>query len=45
VQFKLNKNFSLLVGAYINMPIFDAVKDLNWHLSTFGARIGLQYRN
>ncbi|MDP4220059.1 MAG: outer membrane beta-barrel protein [Bacteroidota bacterium] len=45
VQFKLNKNFSLLVGAYINMPLFDAVKDLNWHLSTFGARLGLQYRN
>ena len=44
-QFKLNKNFSLLLGAYINMPLFDAVKDLNWHLTTFGARIGLQYRN
>lgn len=43
--FKLNKNFSLLLGGYINMPLFDAVKDLNWHLSTFGARIGLQYRN
>ncbi|MEI8134086.1 MAG: IgGFc-binding protein [bacterium] len=43
-QFKLNRNFSLLVGAYINMPIFDAVKDLNWHLSTFGLRLGLQYR-
>jgi hypothetical protein len=44
-QFKLNKNFSLLVGAYVDMPLFDAVTDLNWHLSTFGARIGLQYRN
>jgi hypothetical protein len=45
MQFKLNKNFSLLLGLYVDMPIFDAVTDLNWHLSTFGARIGLQYRN
>ena len=44
-QFKLNKNFSLLLGAYVDMPLFDAVSDLNWHLSTFGARIGLQYRH
>ncbi|MBS1904563.1 MAG: hypothetical protein JSS75_12720 [Bacteroidetes bacterium] len=44
-QFKLNKNFSLLTGLYLNMPLFDAVTDLNWHLSTFGARIGLIYRN
>jgi hypothetical protein len=44
-QIKLSKNFALLIGAYVNMPIFDAVKDLNWHLSTFGARIGLQYRH
>jgi hypothetical protein len=44
VQFKLNKNFSLLTGLYLNMPLFDAVTDLNWHLSTFGLRLGLQYR-
>ena len=44
VQFKLNRQFSLLAGAYMNLPFFDAVKDLNWHLTTFGARIGLQYR-
>jgi hypothetical protein len=44
VQFKLNKNFSLLTGLYIDMPLFDAVTDLNWHLSTFGLRLGLQYR-
>jgi hypothetical protein len=44
MQFKLNNQFSLLAGAYMNLPFFDAVKDLNWHLTTFGARIGLQYR-
>ena len=44
VQFKLSQSISLLAGAYMNLPIFDAVQDLNWHLTTFGARIGLQYR-
>ncbi len=45
LQFKLNKNFSLLTGLYLNMPLFDAIQDLNWHLSTFGARVGIQYRH
>jgi hypothetical protein len=45
LQFKLNKNFSLLTGLYVNMPLFDAVRDLNWHLSTFGARLAIQYRH
>ncbi|HYM19434.1 MAG TPA: hypothetical protein VEW28_00345 [Candidatus Kapabacteria bacterium] len=45
LQFKLNKNFSLLTALYVNMPLLDAVRDLNWHLSTFGARLGLQYRH
>lgn len=45
LQFKLNKNFSLLTGLYLNLPLFDAVTDLNWHLTTFGARIGLNYRH
>ncbi len=45
VQFKLSQKISLLAGAYLNFPFFDAVKDLNWHLTSFGARIGLQYRN
>jgi hypothetical protein len=44
-QIKLNQKVSLLAGAYMNLPLFDAVKDLNWHLTTFGARIGLQYRH
>lgn len=45
VQFKLSQKFSLLTGVYLNMPIFDAVQDVNWHLMTFGARLGLQYRH
>ena len=44
LQFKLNNQFSLLAGAYLNLPFFDAVSDLNWHFTSFGARIGLQYR-
>lgn len=44
-QFKLNKNFSLLTGLSLNMPLFDALKDVNWHLTSFGLRLGLQYRN
>ncbi len=44
-QFKLNKNFSLLTGLSLNMPLFDALKDINWHLTSFGLRLGLQYRN
>jgi hypothetical protein len=44
-QFKLNKNFSLLTGVSLNMPLFDVVQDLNWHLTSFGLRLGLQYRN
>ncbi len=45
VQFKLSQKVSLLAGAYLNFPFFDAVRDLNWHLTSFGARIGLQYRH
>jgi hypothetical protein len=45
VQFKLSQNVSLLAGAYMNLPFFDALQDINWHLTTFGARIGLQYRH
>ncbi len=44
MQFKLNQQFSLLAGLYMNFPFFNAVNDLNWHLTSFGARIGLQYR-
>lgn len=44
LQFKLSQQFALLAGVYMNLPFFDAVKDLNWHFTTFGARIGLQYR-
>lgn len=43
-QFKLDKNFSLLTGLSLNMPLFDAVNDINWHLMSFGARLGIQYR-
>lgn len=45
MQFKLNKNFSLLTGLSLNFPLFDVVNDLNWHLTSFGLRLGLQYRN
>jgi hypothetical protein len=40
----LDKNYSLLAGVSLNMPIFDVIKDLNWHLTSFGARLGIQYR-
>ncbi len=43
-EFKLSQNIALLTGAYMDLPLFNAVKDLDWHLTTFGARIGLQYR-
>ena len=43
-SFKLSQNITLLAGGYMNLPFFDAVSDLNWHLTTFGLRIGLQYR-
>ncbi len=43
-EFKLSQNIELLAGAYMNLPLFDAVKDLDWHLTSFGARIGIQYR-
>jgi len=43
-EFKLSQQIALLAGGYMNLPFFDAVKDLNWHLTSFGARIGLQYR-
>ncbi len=43
-QFKLSQQISLLAGAYMNLPFFDAVKDLNWHLTSFGIRAGIQYR-
>ncbi|HWF43108.1 MAG TPA: IgGFc-binding protein, partial [Candidatus Kapabacteria bacterium] len=33
MQFKLSQQFSLLAGAYVNLPFFDAVKDLNWHFT------------
>lgn len=45
LQFKLSQNIALLAGAYMNLPFFNAVQDLDWHLTTFGARIGLQYRH
>jgi hypothetical protein len=45
LQFKLSQRISLLTGVHINMPIFDAVEDVNWHLMTFGLRLGLQYRH
>jgi len=44
LQFKLSQRFSLLAGAYLNLPLFDATRDINWHLTTFGARLGLQFR-
>jgi hypothetical protein len=44
-EFKLSQSIALLAGAYMNLPFFDAVKDLNWHFTTFGARIGLRYRH
>lgn len=44
-QFKLDKNFSLLAGLSLNMPLFDALRDVNWHLTSFGLRLGIQYRN
>lgn len=43
-EFKLSQQIALLAGAYMNLPFFNAVTDLDWHLTTFGARIGLQYR-
>ncbi len=43
-EFKLSQNIALLAGAYMNLPFFDAVTDLNWHLTSFGIRIGMQYR-
>ncbi len=43
-EFKLSQNIELLTGAYMNLPFFNVVKDLDWHLTSFGARIGLQYR-
>jgi hypothetical protein len=45
LQFKLSQRVSLLTGAHLNLPIFDAVRDVNWHLMTFGLRVGLQYRH
>lgn len=45
LQFKLSQNIALLAGAYMNLPLFNAVRDLDWHLTTFGTRIGLQYRH
>lgn len=45
VQFKLSQKMALLTGGYMNLPIFDAVNDVNWHLMTFGVRLGLQYRH
>jgi len=44
LQFKLSHDIALLAGAYMNLPFFDAVRDLNWHLTSFGVRIGVQYR-
>jgi hypothetical protein len=44
-DFKLSREISLLAGAYLNLPFFDAVKDLDWHLTSFGARFGIQYRH
>lgn len=44
VQFKLNQRISLLAGGYMNLPLFDAVRDINWHLTTFGLRIAVQYK-
>ncbi|HEY3876196.1 MAG TPA: hypothetical protein VGM92_12025, partial [Candidatus Kapabacteria bacterium] len=43
-EFKLSQSVALLVGAYMDLPFFNVVKDLDWHLTTFGTRIGLQYR-
>lgn len=45
IQFKLSQRISLLAGVHLNLPIFDAVKDVNWHLMTYGLRLGLQYRH
>ncbi|HET6400177.1 MAG TPA: IgGFc-binding protein [Candidatus Kapabacteria bacterium] len=43
-EFKLSQQIALLAGAYMNLPFFNAVTDLDWHLTTFGIRLGLQYR-
>ncbi len=43
-EFKLSQNIELLAGLYMNLPFFNVVKDLDWHLTTYGARIGIQYR-
>jgi hypothetical protein len=44
-EFKLSQSIALLAGGYMNLPFFDAVQDLNWHFTSFGARIGLRYRH
>ncbi len=43
-EFKLSQNIELLAGVSMDLPLFNVVKDLDWHLTSFGARIGLQYR-
>ncbi len=43
-EFKLSQNIELLAGLSMDLPLFNVVKDLDWHLTSFGARIGLQYR-
>jgi len=45
VQFKLNQHVSLLTGGYMNLPFFDALRDINWHLTSFGLRVAVQYRH
>ena len=43
-EFKLSQNIELLAGVSMDLPLFNVVKDLDWHLTSFGARFGLQYR-
>jgi hypothetical protein len=43
-EFKLSQNIELLAGISMELPFFNVVQDLDWHLTSFGARIGLQYR-
>ena len=43
-EFKLSQSIALLAGPYMDLPLFNVVRDLDWHLTTFGLRIGLQYR-
>jgi hypothetical protein len=44
IEFKLSNRIAMLAGAYLNFPLFDVVRDVNWHLTSYGLRLGVQYR-